>query len=82
MTAPEQPTITPEIANHVLHHFGEGGYEPGNFTRQLIATIAAADMENKAKLATAYPGYAAAVIGMEYDPEAVTWLTKLAGGAE
>lgn len=74
------PTITPTVANHVLAHYGQGGYQAGSFTRQLIATIAAADMQNRAKLAGAFPDYTAAVIGMEYDPDGVAWLTKLAGG--
>jgi hypothetical protein len=74
------PAITPEIANHVLFHYGRGGYQAGNFTTQLISTIAAADMQNMARLALGFPGYTAAVIGMQYDRDALAWLTKLAGG--
>lgn len=53
--------VTPEVASHVLHHYGEGGYEAGSFTRQLIATVAAADPINMARLGLGFPEYVAAV---------------------
>lgn len=54
--------IEPEMARHVLAHFGDShGHRAGSFTMQLISTIAAADIVNIALLATAYPGYAQAV---------------------
>lgn len=74
------PVITPVVANHVLHHYGRGGYQAGSFTRQLITTIAAADLENRARLALGFPEYTAAVIGMEYDPDGAAWLARIAGG--
>jgi hypothetical protein len=74
------PTIPAETANHVLFHFGRGGYQAGTFTQILIAALCAADMTNKAKLADAYPDYAAAVIAMEYDPDGAANLQRIAGG--
>lgn len=74
------PTIPAETANHVLWHFGHGGYQPGTFTEKLLAALCAADMDNKAKLADAYPDYAAAVIAIEYDPDGVTNLQRIARG--
>lgn len=79
-TAQAAPTITPEIANHVLAHFGCGGYEAGSFTRLLIEMIARADPQNTARLALGFPGYGAAVVGMQNDPDGLAWLTKLAAG--
>lgn len=74
------PSIPAETANHVLFHFGRGGYQAGRFTQHLIAALAAADMTNKAKLANAYPDYAAAVIAIEYDPDGVANLQRVARG--
>lgn len=55
-------SITPTIAAHVLHHFGEpAGIAAGSFTRQLITTITKADPFNRARLALGFPGYVAAV---------------------
>jgi hypothetical protein len=68
------PTIPAETANHVLFHFGRGGYEAGNFTQLLIAAICAADLDNKAKLAHVYPDYAHAVLAMQYDPDGAAYL--------
>lgn len=78
-TAPEIPAKT---ANHVLFHYGHGGYQAGTFTQHLIAALATADMTNKAKLADAYPDYAAAVIAIEYDPDGVANLQRIAGGGQ
>lgn len=77
-TTRSAPIITPEIANHVLAHFGRGGYEAGSFTQQLIALIARADPSNTARLALGFPAYVAAVVGMQNDPDGAAWLTKLA----
>lgn len=74
------PTIPAETANHVLWHYGHGGYQAGTFTQHLISALATADMDNKAKLANAYPDYAAAVIAIEYDPDGVTNLQRIARG--
>ncbi|MFJ2676341.1 hypothetical protein [Streptomyces sp. NPDC087525] len=74
------PTIPAETANHVLYHFGRGGYDAGNFTKYLIFALTAADMTNKAKLAEVYPDYAAAVIAMEYDPDGAAHLQRIAVG--
>lgn len=58
---PRRHPITPTIAAHVLHSYGEGGYQAGSFTTTLIQALKLATTDNFAKLATVYPGYAAAV---------------------
>ena len=72
------PTIPAETANHVLFHFGHGGYQPGSFTQHLITAIATADMVNTAKLAEAYPDYVAAVTAVHYDPDGIANLKRIA----
>lgn len=47
----ETPTIPAETANHVLFHYGRGGYQAGTFTQLLIQTIDHADVINQDKLA-------------------------------
>ncbi|TVL89821.1 hypothetical protein [Streptomyces sp. SAJ15] len=74
------PAIPAETANHVLWHYGHGGYQAGTFTQHLISAFATADMVNKAKLAEVYPDYAAAVIAAEYDPDGIANLQRIAGG--
>ena len=75
------PTITPETANHVLWHFGRGGYQPGSFTQKLLELICAADLDNKAKLAQIFPEYVHCVLAMEYDPDGVAQLQGIATGS-
>ncbi|MFE0220667.1 hypothetical protein ACFW0U_07320 [Streptomyces albidoflavus] len=72
--------ISPEIAAHVLAHFGHGGYEAGTFTRHLLSAMDTADPANLAALGRAFPAYAAAVVGIKYDPEGVAFLQRLASG--
>ncbi|MFM9589821.1 hypothetical protein ACKI1J_15140 [Streptomyces scabiei] len=63
-------TIPAETARHVLWHYGaEGGYQPGNFTQKLMATIAAADVIHTTRLLTVYPDlvYAMTLAGTRED---------------
>jgi hypothetical protein len=78
----DQPTIPAEVANHVLFHFGCGGYQAGSFTTHLLCAFATADEENFHRLASAFPEYGAAVAAIQYDPLGVTALQRLAGGEE
>ncbi|GAA4225955.1 hypothetical protein GCM10022254_09230 [Actinomadura meridiana] len=55
------PQITPEVAAHVLAHFGAGGYHAGSYTRDLIMLIARADPSRRRRLALAEPAYVLAV---------------------
>jgi hypothetical protein len=74
------PTIPAETARHVLWHFGaDGGWQPGSFTQRLLDAFAAADMENTAKLAGAYPDYAAAFMAAQLDPDGIANLQRIAG---
>ena len=56
-TPPNSPEISVELANHVLFHFGQGGYRPGSFTEQLLNTFAAADPMRAAQLREAFPAH-------------------------
>lgn len=76
----ETPTIPAETANHVLFHFGYGGYQAGSFTQLLIPAIAAADPANQDKLALGFPDYVAAVHAYQYDPDGIANLQRIAAG--
>src|SRR5919108_908963 len=53
-------TITMDVANHVLWTENRGGYEPGSFTKKLLAAWPWADDANAARLEAGWPAYAAA----------------------
>lgn len=75
------PTIPPDVAAHVLWHYGrDGGYQPGSFTTQLLSTIGAADPSNLDRLAAGFPDYVAAVTAIQYDPQGIERLQDLAAG--
>jgi len=76
----QQPVISPEVANHVLWLFDRGGYEPGTFTQHLMRALCAADMANFHRLADAFPDYGAAITAMQYDPDGLAHLQRIAGG--
>ncbi|MFJ3182614.1 hypothetical protein ACIPJN_30075 [Streptomyces sp. NPDC086796] len=56
-----QPVITADIAANVLWQEGKGGYPADDFVRQLLSAWWAADQVNAARLATGFPGHAAAI---------------------
>jgi hypothetical protein len=73
------PTIPPEVAAHVLFHYGrEGGYQAGSFTTALLAAMGTADPSNLDRLAAGFPEYVAAVTAIHYDPDGVERLQDLA----
>lgn len=78
----DTPTIPAETANHVLFHYGHGGYQAGTFTQLLIQTIDHADIVNQDKLALAYPDYVAAIHGVQYDPHGIANLKRIAAGEQ
>lgn len=62
------PMIPPDVAAHVLDHYGEdGGRDGGYWTGSLIRLIATADVDNRDRLAQIYPGHVAAVRAYKYD---------------
>ncbi|HEY6116120.1 MAG TPA: hypothetical protein VI172_09200 [Candidatus Dormibacteraeota bacterium] len=80
MTA-SSPTIPPETARHVLWTFAcDGGYQPGSFTQKLLELLAAADVVNTARLATAFPAEAEAVRMAKGDRDGIAKLTAIAEG--
>lgn len=49
--------ITETQANHMLNLFDAGGYEPGQFNKQLFKAIANADVVNSERLYLGFPEY-------------------------
>ncbi|MFH8804108.1 hypothetical protein ACH4F6_31720 [Streptomyces sp. NPDC017936] len=74
------PSVSREVAAHVLSHFGRGGYPAGDWTESLISLIDRADMTNRAKLMAAFPDYGRAVLIAKYDEEGVATLQRIAQG--
>jgi len=73
------PSIPPEAACHVLNHYGHGGYPAGSWTEKLISLLATADELNFGLLADAFPEYGAAVTAIQYDPDGIANLQRIAG---
>lgn len=84
-TTPRPPeasvTITFDVAAHVLWRASCGGYPAGSFTTKLLDAWNLADDSNAAKLATAFPDYAAAVALLS-QPGGVHRLRAIAGGEQ
>lgn len=81
--APDVPRAAPigaEVAQHVLFHFGEGGYRPGAFFEKLIVAIAAADQGNQLRLALGFPDYVTAVQLAQYEGTGIAALRGFAQG--
>lgn len=75
------PTIPPDVAAHVLFHYGrDGGYQAGSFTTALLTAMATADPSNLDRLAAGFPEYVAAVTAIQYDPHGVERLQDIAAG--
>lgn len=72
--------VNTEIARHVCHHFGLGGYLAGSFTTHLIDAIAAADPVNIAKLSLGYPGYTTAMVAVQNWPAGADALVAISEG--
>lgn len=69
--------ISPEVAAHVLWHYQGTGYRPGNYTRNLIATLASADPNNLRILAHSVPDYAEAVRLAAWTPDGTHQLERI-----
>lgn len=75
------PTITPDVAAHVLFHYGrDGGYQAGSFTTALLNAMGTADPANLDRLAAGFPEYVAAVTAIHYDPDGVERLQRIVRG--
>jgi hypothetical protein len=75
------PTIPPDVAAHVLFHYGqEGGYQAGGFTTDLLSAMGKADPTNLDRLALGFPAYVAAITAVQYDPNGVAHLQDIAAG--
>ncbi|MFI1485685.1 hypothetical protein [Streptomyces sp. NPDC020747] len=74
------PTIPPDVAAHVLCHYGRGGYPAGDWAEDLISLISRADDSNRDRFAAGFPDYVAAITAIKYDPNGVAHLLDLAAG--
>lgn len=84
---PVPDLITPTVANHVLAQVAQAdgvdlgpdvGYLAGSFTQPLLEAFLHADNVNFARLATAFPGYGAAVAMYKYTETGVDRLREIA----
>ncbi|WP_157251077.1 hypothetical protein [Nonomuraea typhae] len=74
-----EPEIRPEVAAHVLHHFGcDSGVPTSGFKTALMAAIAQADAPNREHLAKAFPDYVAAFNLAQTTSHGTAALQKLA----
>ena len=71
-----RPTVSLQVAQHVLWHFGDSnlGVEPGSFTVRLMEAASAADTSNLAKLETAFPELVYAWRCVAREPWGLEWL--------
>ncbi|MEV0220819.1 hypothetical protein [Streptomyces sp. NPDC050704] len=74
------PTIPPDVAAHVLNHYGRGGHPAGDWAEDLISLISRADNLNRDRFAAGFPDYVAAITAIKYDPNGVAYLLDLAAG--
>ena len=74
--------ITPEIAAHVLFHFGRGGWPASGFKSRLVELIATADVVNRGSLALGFPGYVAAFNLAQTSDSGTATLRTIVAGAE
>lgn len=74
--------VTRDAANHVLYHFGYGGYPAGSFFRALLEAWDRADRINTQKLAEAFPVHGAALAILGVDHTGVDQLRKIAEDGE
>ena len=72
----DRPTISHETAQRVLWAIGDTnlGVEPGGFFSALRVAIQRADLENRARLAVAFPEDVAAVAAVKEKPWGLDWL--------
>lgn len=73
--------ISTETANHVLWHFGRGGYRPGDFTVHLMLAWNHADPTNQKRLAASFPELCAALNLANYTEDGVMQLRAIASGS-
>ena len=79
-TATAGAFIDTQTAQHVLWHFGQGGYEPGSFTKHLLLAIGTADPANQTRLSLGFPGYVAAMQLAQTSDTGIATLQTIAAG--
>jgi hypothetical protein len=80
MSNPESPlaAVTPEIAGHVLFHFGRGGWPTSGFKTSLLQAFATADVVNRALLGKGFPGYEVAFNLAQQTADGIAVLSRIA----
>lgn len=73
-------TISPKVAAEAYAHFGTRDYPAGSWAHKLMSLMACASPDNRARLAQAFPEYAAAVDMAKYDVLGIDNLRYLARG--
>jgi len=73
--------IAPEVAAHVLFHFGRGGWPASGFKSRLVELIATADVVNRGLLALGFPGYVAAFNLAQTTDDGTATLLAIVDGA-
>lgn len=76
----QQTPISPKVAADAVAHFGTRDYPAGSWTHKLMSLMACASPDNRARLATAFPEYAAAVDMAKYDVLGIDNLKHIARG--
>jgi hypothetical protein len=77
----ETTTITPEIARHVLWHYGaDHGMQPGRGVQTLMVAIDAADMVTVEKYRLGFPEIVGAMLAAKNDEDGVSRLQAIAAG--
>lgn len=73
------PTISTEVAAHVLWTERKGGWPPSTFAEKLLNLWTSADTANADHLADAFPEYAAAIALLRSGEQGVQQLRAIAG---
>ncbi|NYV73662.1 hypothetical protein [Streptomyces sp. UH6] len=72
--------ITRDDAQHVLYHFGHGGWRPGSGTTAIIHAFTAVDPNHFRRLALGFPGLAAAIWIAQNTEDGIDRLQQIADG--
>jgi hypothetical protein len=75
------PTISSDVAAHVLWHEAKGGWPPSTFASKLLHLWTSADTGNAEHLANAFPEYAAAIGLMRSGQQGIEQLLAIADGS-
>lgn len=81
MPLPYTGDLSAEVAAHVLFQERQGGWPPSTFAAKLLDLWTSADTNNAARLAVAFPEYAAAIALMGEGQPGIDQLRAIADRA-